>query len=141
MILAGPLMATIVFFYTPLLLSVPPDPSVTSMLGMGYAFGTVPSIVTAVAWSLFDAWASLRLWPELAAAIIGAVVSFAFEALAFMVLFEGPAFDIVIDLVLAKLALGGAIAAGVSVGLARALDWRRRLARDSARLLNPPWRI
>ena len=81
MILAGPLIATAVFFYTPFFLSVPPDRSLTYMVGMGYAFGTIPSIVTAVAWWQFDARAHVWLWPPLAAAIIGAIVSFAFEAL------------------------------------------------------------
>ena len=127
MILAGPLIATVVFFYTPFVLSVPPDPSLTYMLGMSYGFGTLPSIVTAFVWSTFDRWATVGLWSPFAAAAIGALVSFAFESLVFMVLFKGQSFDIIIYLVLAKLALCGAIAAGVSVWLARAFDWRSGL--------------
>ena len=134
MILAGPLVATAVFFYTPFFLNVPPDRSLIYMVGMGYAFGALPSIVTAVAWWIFDAWARVRLWPPLAAAIIGAIVSFAFEALALRVILYGYPFDIIIFLVVSKLALGGAIAAGASVWLARgaAVSARRRRTEELA---------
>ena len=103
MIVAGPPIATLVFFYTPILIAFPPVASTfAGTILLGYVYGAVPSIAAAIAWWLVDRWGGVRLWAPLTAAIIGAITSFGFEALVLKVLFNGEPFDLLLYTVLAK---------------------------------------